>query len=128
MQKLLHNIRSRSLRERQRIVYGSAFVVTLVICGIWLSLLQYDKHTASTSQSTSSQFAPLQSLSSGIKNMWSNAKYSVSKKTDTPANATVPTTDSSEQSEDTEISQDSEGQIILEPQPAQTDTSTPIKD
>lgn len=60
--------------------------------------------------------------------MWSNAKYSVSKKTDTPANATVPTTDSSEQSEDTEISQDSEGQIILEPQPAQTDTSTPIKD
>lgn len=127
MQKLLQKLRSRSLRERQRIVYGSAFVVTLLICGIWLSLLEFDKRNQVDSESTSDQFAPLKSLSNGMYSMWANAKYSVSKKpeiSDTSADSSV--SEKSIAPSEVEIKQNSGGQIILEPQPIELDSSTPI--
>ncbi len=127
MQKLLHKLRSRSLRERQRIVYGSAFVITLLICGIWLSLLQFDKRNQKDTESTSDQFAPLKSLSNGVRSMWSNAQYSVSKKPEVSGKpATETQSVNNESPSEKKIEQEPGGQIILEPQPVEVDSSTPI--
>lgn len=133
MHGFLHKLRSRPLRERQRIIYGSAFVVTLIVCGLWVTLLQYDKHNQEDSASRNDQFAPLKSLTDGISSMWSNAKYSVPKAQTMP-DQTPPVSDSSgepssaETPQMDEIEQSSGGQIILKPQPTPAPTSTPINE
>lgn len=130
MSGLLYKIRSRPLKERQRIVYGSAFVVTLVVCGVWLTLLYFDSHKNQNTASTDDRFAPLKSLSSGISNMWSNAKYSVPKnepagteQTPTQEAELVPST--SEMDTRDESVETVGGQVILTPQPTETPSSTP---
>lgn len=129
MQKILHTIRSRSLRERQRIVYGSAFVITLVICGIWLSLLKFDNHKQAGSSSTNTKFAPLKSLTSGLKGVWSSAKYSTSRDSvESPKQDVSKENVTDKSSGESEVQQYSEGSIILEPQPVEVDSSTPKND
>ncbi len=133
MQSLIHNIRARPLKERKRIVYGSAFVVTLLISGVWVTLLQFDKHKEKGAVYESDQFAPLKSLSSGISTMWSSAKYSVPKNSskeesspqENPTNENLGVEMEAEATSDDTVLQGAGGQIILQPQRTDTVTSTP---
>lgn len=126
MQKLLYKLRSKPIRDRQRIVYGSAFIVTLLICGVWLTLLQFDRHKkeGTSTAATNDSLSPLKSFSSEISNIWTSAKYSG------PAQKTVPEESSSETQIQTEsaVEQDSGGNTVLTPQITEDNSSTPKKD
>lgn len=125
MQKLLYKIQSKPLKDRQRIVYGSAFVVTLLICGVWLTLLQFDRHKkeGTSTASTSESLSPLKSFSSEISNIWTSAKYSVPKQS--PATEPIP---EAEIYTENAVEQDSAGSTLLTPQITQDNPSTPTKD
>lgn len=130
MDRFLHKIRSRPRKERQRIVYGSAFVVTLLICGVWISLVQFDKHKKLDSASTNDQFAPLKSLTHGILNVWTSAKYTVPKQNtasveSSDRNTTATVTDDKDGAITNDEDKEPGGQVLDQPQPTEKDSSTP---